>query len=363
VDGRAVCKYRRCLGALAWNDLRNAIEQHAKLVLEPPQQDLPDIVFTANAGIVLGRKVIVSRFRSVERQGEEPHHRAWFAENGFEILDWPQDVPFEGAGDALFDRGQELLWVGPGFRSDAAVPALLEKLLGRKAAALNLIDPRFYHLDTCLCPLASGYLLYFPAAFDEKSRALIELLVPKGKRIEVDEADALQFCCNAVDLEGYVFMNDASENLQKGARGSLLHRGTGAGRHCPALEAPGAQYAYGGIPGFADYVVGHKLRDIDTDLYRLGCGTHHGAVHCHLKFVGSEGASLIDREAGDASKRGTGRDQHQTEAKHRYCRKTSTVSRRFPVHIFLPSLKWIRPTACDNALGFPVISFSQKNTE
>jgi N-dimethylarginine dimethylaminohydrolase len=59
-----------------WNDLRNAIEQHAKLVLEPPQQDLPGIVFTANAGIVLGKKVTVSRFRSRERQGEEPHHRA-----------------------------------------------------------------------------------------------------------------------------------------------------------------------------------------------------------------------------------------------------------------------------------------------
>ena len=168
-----------------WNDLRNAIEQHAKLVLEPPQQDLPDIGFTANAGINLGKTVIVSRFRSVEREGEEPHHRAWFEENGFEILDWPHDVPFEGAGDALFDRGQRLLWVGHGFRSDAAVSALLEKLLGRKTAALNLIDPRFYHLDTCLCPLASEYLLYFPAAFDEKSRALIELLVPKGKRIAV----------------------------------------------------------------------------------------------------------------------------------------------------------------------------------
>jgi N-dimethylarginine dimethylaminohydrolase len=197
-----------------WDHLRNAIEPHAKLVFETPQRNLPDLVFTANAGLVLGKKIIVSRFRSIERRGEEPHNRAWFAENGFEILDWPQDIPFEGAGDALFDRGQELLWVGHGFRSDAAVPALLEKLLGRKTAALNLIDPRFYHLDTCLCPLAGGYLLYFPAAFDEKSRALIELLAPQGKRIAVEEADALKFCCNAVDVNGHVFMNDASDHLQ-----------------------------------------------------------------------------------------------------------------------------------------------------
>lgn len=201
-----------------WNGLRDAIAQYAKVVLEPPQRGLPDLVFTANAGIVLGKKAIVSRFRSTERQGEEPHDHAWFAANGFEILDWPQDVPFEGAGDALFDRGQDLLWVGHGFRSDKAVPALLQKLLGRKTAALNLVDPRFYHLDTCLCPLAGGFSLYFPTAFDDSSRTLIESLVPEDKRIMVEEADALKFCCNAVDLDGHIFMNDASEELQNRLR-------------------------------------------------------------------------------------------------------------------------------------------------
>jgi arginine dihydrolase len=203
-----------------WNALRQTIETRAKVVLEPPQRHLPDLVFTANAGLVLGNKVILSRFRSEERQGEEPHNRAWFAANGFEILDWPQDVPFEGAGDALFDRGQELLWVGHGFRSDKAVPALLKKLFGRYTAALNLVDPRFYHLDTCLCPLERGHLLYFPAAFDELSRALIEALVPEDKRIAVSESDALKFCCNAVDLSGHVIMNDASEDLQQRLRAS-----------------------------------------------------------------------------------------------------------------------------------------------
>jgi len=204
-------------GALAykqWNDLRAIIEQYANVLLEPPQRRLPDMVFTANAGLVLGKKVIVSRFRSAERQGEEPHNHAWFAENGFEILDWPQDLFFEGAGDALFDRGQELLWAGHGFRSDAAVPALLQERLNYKTAALNLIDPRFYHLDTCLCPLAHGYLLYFPAAFDEKSRTSIEALVPADKRIAAEEADALKFCCNAVDLGTHIALNDASEALQ-----------------------------------------------------------------------------------------------------------------------------------------------------
>jgi N-dimethylarginine dimethylaminohydrolase len=197
-----------------WHALHGVIAPHAKVLLQPPQRGLPDLVFTANAGLVLGKKVIVSRFRGLERQGEEVHDRAWFAENGFEILDWPQDLPFEGAGDALFDRGQALLWVGHGFRTHADGAALLERLLGRKTVALNLIDPRFYHLDTCLCPLAGGFLLYFPAAFDEKSRALIEALVPAAKRIAVSEDDALKFCCNAVDLDSHVMMNDASDELQ-----------------------------------------------------------------------------------------------------------------------------------------------------
>jgi N-dimethylarginine dimethylaminohydrolase len=201
-----------------WQALREAIAPYAHVVLQAPQPGLPDLVFTANAGLVLDKKVILSRFRSLERQGEEKHDRAWFSDNGFEILDWPQDLAFEGAGDALFDRGRDLLWVGHGFRSAAAVPALLEKLLARKTAALTLIDPRFYHLDTCLCPLRGGFLLYFPAAFDAPSLALIEALVPDDKRIAVDEADALKFCCNGVDLDGHVFMNDASDDLQSRLR-------------------------------------------------------------------------------------------------------------------------------------------------
>jgi N-dimethylarginine dimethylaminohydrolase len=206
------------LALLQWNGLRDAVAVHAKVVLMPPREGLPDLVFTANAGLVLGDKVIVSRFRSLERRGEEGPDRDWFASQGLEILEWPDDVAFEGAGDALFDRGLELLWVGHGFRTAQIVPALLQKLLGRKTAALNLIDPRFYHLDTCLCPLEGGYLLYYPAAFDAPSQVLIEHLVPPEKRLAVAEADALKFCCNAVDLNGHVLMNDASDSLQQRLR-------------------------------------------------------------------------------------------------------------------------------------------------
>lgn len=197
-----------------WQHLRDTIARYADLAFVPPHDQLPDMVFTANAGLVLGDKAVVSRFRSPERQGEEPYFRDWFEARGFTIVSWPVSVPFEGAGDALFDRGQALLWAGHGFRSDAAAAPLLAQALDCRVLALRLIDPRFYHLDTCLCPLAEGYLLYFPAAFDEASQRLIAETVPEEKRIPVALEDALQYACNAVDLDGHVILNGASDDLQ-----------------------------------------------------------------------------------------------------------------------------------------------------
>ena len=156
------------------------------------------------AGLVVGKLAIASRFHAAQRQSEEPHCRAWFEANGYELLDWPPDVPFEGAGDALFDRYHELLWVGRGFRSHHAAAVLLARMLGCMTIPLDLVDPSFYHLDTCFCPLSGGHLLYYPAAFAEKSRATIEGLVLEGRRITVEEADAKEFCCNAVEIAGHV---------------------------------------------------------------------------------------------------------------------------------------------------------------
>ncbi len=199
-----------------WQALYKILSGLVDVVLMDAQPHLPDLVFTANAGLVLGKKAIVSRFRKPERQGEEPFFLDWFKKDGFEIIDWPQDVAFEGAGDALFDRGQKsLLWVGHGFRSDERAPAMLERYLGCKTATLHLVDPRWYHLDTCLCPLSGGYLMYYPAAFDAASVVLIKSIVPESKLIEVGETDALAYACNAVDVAGKIVMNAATTDLHQ----------------------------------------------------------------------------------------------------------------------------------------------------
>lgn len=204
----------RSVAIAQWRALREIVAQFAEVKLVEPHEHLPDMVFTANAGMVRGRLAVVSRFRSPERQGEEPFFRAWFERAGFSIVPWPQDIFFEGAGDALFDRGQPLIWSGCGFRSDERAARLLEKAFDCEAVPIRLRDPRFYHLDTCLCPLTGGWLMYYPAAFEPGSLAALHARVPEEKRIAVVEADALHFSCNAVDLAGRVIMNDASPELQ-----------------------------------------------------------------------------------------------------------------------------------------------------
>lgn len=197
-----------------WDGLRQTLSVGSEIVLIDAQPGLPDMVFTANAGMVRGDVAVLSRFRSPERRGEEPYFRSWFEQNGFALAPWPEEICFEGAGDALFDDDRDLIWSGWGFRSDTAAARLLARAFDRESIPVRLVDPRFYHLDTCLCPLAGGWLMYYAGAFDAASLDTIATRVPQHKRIAVGELDALQFACNAVEFDGRVIMNGASRELQ-----------------------------------------------------------------------------------------------------------------------------------------------------
>lgn len=197
-----------------WHKLYNILKQHAIVDLVTPEKGWPDMVFTANAGLVLGENVVLSRFLHKERQGEEPYFKNWFEENGYTVHLLPKDLPFEGAGDALLDREGRWLWAGYGFRSELDSHPYLAKWLDIEVLSLRLIDERFYHLDTCFCPLANGYLLYYPGAFDAYSNRLIEMRVAPEKRIAIAEPDAVNFACNAVNVDSIVIMNKASNALK-----------------------------------------------------------------------------------------------------------------------------------------------------
>lgn len=213
-----VGKADHALATRQWQNLRDALAAKAELAFITPEAGVPDQVFTANAGLVLGARVIPSRFFAPERQAEEPLFCDWFSRQGLTLLDWPMDVPFEGAGDALLDRGQDLIWCGHGFRSSPQAAPLIEKKLDRRTVSLKLVNPRFYHLDTCLCPLEGGWLMYYPGAFDRDSQEKILAAANPEKLIPVSDEDGAFFACNAVDLDRHVFLNNATDILQNTLR-------------------------------------------------------------------------------------------------------------------------------------------------
>jgi lysine-ketoglutarate reductase/saccharopine dehydrogenase-like protein (TIGR00300 family) len=197
-----------------WQKLFHVLQNKAVVDLIEPQIGVPDMVFTANAGLVLGDQVVLSRFYHKERQGEEPFFKEWFLSQNYTVHELPKDLPFEGAGDALLDREGRWLWAGYGFRSELDSHPLLAKWLDIEVLSLRLMDERFYHLDTCFCPLSGGYLLYYPPAFDAYSNRLIEMRVPESKRVVINEPDAVNFACNAVNIEQIVILNQVSSDLR-----------------------------------------------------------------------------------------------------------------------------------------------------
>ena len=197
-----------------WQRLHDAISEYANVVTMDPQPDLPDMVFTANAGVVYGRKAIASHFMPQERRAEESHFKKWCRDNGFDLLGLDEKIGFEGAGDCLLDRRGPWLWTGHGFRTEMEAHAEIQSFFDVDLVSIRLTDERFYHIDTCFCPLTDGFLMYHPPAFDYESRIAIESRIPPHKRIIVDTQDAGNFGCNAVNVGDQVFLHRASDPMK-----------------------------------------------------------------------------------------------------------------------------------------------------
>jgi N-dimethylarginine dimethylaminohydrolase len=197
-----------------WESLRDKISEFAEVVTMDAQPELPDMVFTANAGVVYGDRAIASHFMPHERRPEEAHFKNWFRNNGFRLLDLDEKIGFEGAGDCLHDRRGPWLWTGYGFRTEIEAHAEIRDYFDVELVSIRLTDERFYHIDTCFCPLTDGFLMYHPPAFDFDSRVKIESRIPPHKRIVVDTMDAGNFACNAVNIGDQVILNKASDPLK-----------------------------------------------------------------------------------------------------------------------------------------------------
>jgi N-dimethylarginine dimethylaminohydrolase len=205
----------RDIALAQWQDLNQHLRQAgAEIALLDPVPGLPDLVFTANAAMIFRREAILARFRHTQRQGEEPHDERWLSADGFLVRKLPPEIYFEGAGDALFCG--DTLFAGYRIRSDARGQQHVGLMVGCRVIPLELVDPYYYHLDTCFCPLAPGQAIYFPPAFDHYGRQVLAELVED--LTEVDEQEARRFACNAVVVGRTVVTNTGCPRLHAALR-------------------------------------------------------------------------------------------------------------------------------------------------
>jgi N-dimethylarginine dimethylaminohydrolase len=167
-----------------------------------PQAHVPDLVFTANAGLVDGNVFVPTQFRHAERQPETPVFTAWFSTRGHRIVSLPNGVTHEGAGDALPFRNVLLCGYRP--RSDVEAGPVLSQLLEVAVRTVELVDPRLYHVDLTFCPLDDRRAICAPLGWDRYGRTVVEALVPEPLWLEDDEA--LAFCANSVVVDTTVVM-------------------------------------------------------------------------------------------------------------------------------------------------------------
>jgi N-dimethylarginine dimethylaminohydrolase len=197
VDGR---KARR-----QWEALREAYEALSiETAILQGASGYPDMVFCANQTLPYllpdagERGVVLSNMFAAPRRGEVAFLAGFFEREGYRIqtIENSSESFFEGMGDAIWHPGRCLLWGGHGYRTDARVYERIAVFLEAPIVRLELTDPDFYHLDTCLCVLDSTSVLIYPGAFRPEGLATIHRLFDRVLRAPEYEARTL-FACNA----------------------------------------------------------------------------------------------------------------------------------------------------------------------
>ena len=203
----------------SFNDLTAALRGlGATLEILPGTPGAPDLVFPANAAVVLDGRALLARFLNPERQTEEPiFHQAFLnlQSRGLlrEVALLPEGAIQEGAGDCIWDATRQHFWAGHGPRSNPEGITAVAQFFHQEIVPLELATPEFYHLDTCFSVLPAGEILYYPTAFTPQSRAEILNRVPSDQLIEATKEDANRFCVNMVCIANQIIMAQAAPSL------------------------------------------------------------------------------------------------------------------------------------------------------
>ncbi len=203
-----------------WENLKAALEAAGAVVkVMAGVAGLPDLVFPANAAVVLDGKALVARFRFAERADEAPHfHAALEALRGGGLVTEVTDVETayqEGAGDCIWDINRGHFWTASGPRSTADSLPLIKRHFGAPVVHMPLATEDFYHLDTCFCPLSGGEILYYPPALSEAALAALEAHTTPDQRLIATDEDAARFCVNAVSLGRTLIMARPAATLER----------------------------------------------------------------------------------------------------------------------------------------------------
>ncbi|MBI4387317.1 MAG: amidinotransferase [Elusimicrobia bacterium] len=193
-----------------WEKVRDAFVSVGKTLRTiPAVQGLEDMVFCSNQAFVgltsrMEKVCLMSRMRYPSRRREVPHFESWFRAEGYRIIQISDsNLNFEAHGDCRWHPGKRLLWGGYGFRTDPEVYPEIADIFETPVVKLKLVNERFYHLDTCFCPLTHEAVLIYPPAFDSHSLELILKLFPIVLAAEEDEAVRL-LACNAAVIDSKV---------------------------------------------------------------------------------------------------------------------------------------------------------------
>ena len=197
----------RDLAFAQWNGLYQHLKTLADVRLLQARPNSPDMTFVAHTALVHHGIAAISSFTHPQRRAEEDYLRAWFESEGFLLWNTPRETSFEGEGDTLFSADGKHLWAAHGVRTCQHSHGHVATAWHTPVSSLHLIDPRFYHLDTCFAPLTGGFLLYYPEAFDAASLAKIEAAYPEEKRLAVTEQEATHFACSVLNIGQNIIMH------------------------------------------------------------------------------------------------------------------------------------------------------------
>jgi ornithine--oxo-acid transaminase len=203
----------RDLAFAQWKGIHNVLRGVADVRLLHPEPGCPDMVFLGHAALVNHGIAALSSFRHAQRQAESGFLKNWLIAHGFLLWETPRETNFEGEGDLAFNDDGTELWAAHGVRTCRAAHPHVADAWHIPVHSLHLVDPRFYHLDTCFVPLQGGFLLYYPGAFDAASRATIEAAYPANRRIAVSETDATRMACCALNIGRTLFTGEVSKDL------------------------------------------------------------------------------------------------------------------------------------------------------